>query len=78
MAKKRQTPDAQPRKTPAEVLAALDSQLGPPAHIEDLSNIEHDCEVFVNRWCSLFGHRTTALQELRALVARAQRNGSHG
>jgi hypothetical protein len=55
----------------AEVLAALDSQLGPPAHIEDLSSIEHDCEVFVNRWCSLFGHRKTALQELRVLVDRA-------
>jgi hypothetical protein len=72
VAKKRQKEPAPPRKSVAEVLAALDSQLGPPAHIEDLSSIEHDCEVFVNRWCSLFGHRKTALKELLALVARVQ------
>ena len=38
----------------------------------DCTNLDHDCEVFVNRWCSLFGHRATALRELRELIARVQ------
>ena len=49
-----------------DIVAELEREYGPA---EDLSNRDHALEVFVNRWCSLFGHRETALKELRHLVA---------
>lgn len=66
-------PSAPHKIEPADVFRHLDEQLGPPERIEDLSNIDYDCGVFVNRWCSLFGHRAKALKELRELIERVRR-----
>lgn len=37
-----------------------------------IDSLEWEMNVFVNRWCSLFHHRESALKELRALVERAR------